>query len=66
MQVLEEFIDEVFSNRTNFIGVGSVSVYFWTAFQQVWSGGLKDDFLSLKNANPGYELWVSMGEMLEI
>jgi hypothetical protein len=54
-------IAELFENRTKFIGGGSVSVYFWNAFYQVWTGGIKDSFFSLKNANPSFELWVRCG-----
>ena len=33
--------------------------YFLDGFNDVWNAGMKDDFLTLKNKNPGYELWVT-------
>jgi len=59
LEVLEEVLDEVFKNRTPFPGGGSVSAYFYQAFLDIWNGGVKDDFLTLKNANPDFELWIT-------
>ena len=42
-----------------FAGGGNVLVYFLDAFNLIWSGGLRDDFYKLKNANPGYDLWIT-------
>lgn len=40
-----------------FPGGGHVCSYFYQAFLDLWNGGIRDDFLSAKNANPEYELW---------
>jgi hypothetical protein len=59
-EVSQEVIDAIFEKPIlAFGGKGKVLHYFLTAFTDVWNGGMKDDFLSLKNANPGYELWVT-------
>lgn len=42
-----------------FVNGGNVNEYFLNAFDMLWFGGIKDDFLSLKNANPGYDVWVT-------
>uniref|UniRef100_A0A914PCB5 Fungal lipase-like domain-containing protein n=1 Tax=Panagrolaimus davidi TaxID=227884 RepID=A0A914PCB5_9BILA len=42
-----------------FSGGGNVNEYFINAFDMLWLGGLKDDFLTLKNANPGYVVWIT-------
>ena len=44
---------------SEFSGKAKVNQYFYTAFNDLWTAGIKDDFLTLKNANPGYELWVT-------
>ena len=33
--------------------------YFLDGFNDIWDLGMRDDFLTLKNANPSYELWVT-------
>ncbi|CAJ0577071.1 unnamed protein product, partial [Mesorhabditis spiculigera] len=38
---------------------GNVAYYFYNAFLSVWNGGMKQDFLALRNANPGYEIWIT-------
>jgi hypothetical protein len=50
----------MFKNKTNFVGGGTVNLYFYQAFLDIWNGGMRDDFLTLKNANPGFELWVRL------
>uniref|UniRef100_A0A914EHC4 Fungal lipase-like domain-containing protein n=1 Tax=Acrobeloides nanus TaxID=290746 RepID=A0A914EHC4_9BILA len=59
LQVADEVIYEMFKNKTSFVGGGTVNVYFYQAFLDIWNAGMRDDFLTLKNANPGFELWVT-------
>jgi hypothetical protein len=59
-EVSQEVIDAIIERPISaFGGKGKVLDYFLTAFTDVWKNGMKDDFLSLKNANPEYELWVT-------
>jgi hypothetical protein len=44
---------------SEFSGKAKVNQYFYDAFNDIWNAGLKNDFLSLKNANPGYEVWIT-------
>ena len=46
-----------------FPGGGTVSQFYFNAFQQVWKNGIRDAFFSAKNANPTYEVWVTGGSM---
>jgi len=54
--------NEEFDNlniKTQFPGGGIVSKFYYNTFTSVFNGGMKDDFLTAKNAYPGYELWVT-------
>jgi hypothetical protein len=42
-----------------FSGGGNVNEYFLHAFNLLWSSGLRDDFLTLKNSNPDYAAWIT-------
>ena len=42
-----------------FDGKAKVLEYFLTAFNDLWYGGIKDDFLTMKNSYPDYELWIT-------
>uniref|UniRef100_A0A914PIE5 Fungal lipase-like domain-containing protein n=1 Tax=Panagrolaimus davidi TaxID=227884 RepID=A0A914PIE5_9BILA len=42
-----------------FVGGGNVLKYFLDGFNDIWTAGMKDDFYTMKNANPGYELWIT-------
>ena len=57
-QTLEEILDELFKSMLDFPGGAKVNYYFYTAFQRLWKAGVRDDFLTLKNAYPGYGVWV--------
>ena len=54
-----EALDELLAPPSPFVGGGGVSKYFLDAFTDIWDAGMKNDFFSLKNANPDYELWVT-------
>jgi hypothetical protein len=59
-EVLMEVIDALSEKPViAFNGNAKVLEYFLNAFNDLWFAGIKDDFLTLKNANPGYELWVT-------
>ena len=42
----------------SFIGGGHVNGYGLNGFNLLWTGGMKDAFLSLKNKYPTYQVWV--------
>ena len=44
---------------TSFPGGGNLNQYFLQGFNRVWSDGMKDDFLTLKNTYTDYEVWVT-------
>jgi len=54
-----EGLDTIFKAKKPFVGGGKVDAYFYDAFYSLWNAGMRDDLLSLKAANPTYELWVS-------
>uniref|UniRef100_A0A1I7Z1E2 Lipase_3 domain-containing protein n=1 Tax=Steinernema glaseri TaxID=37863 RepID=A0A1I7Z1E2_9BILA len=58
LQLIQEAVNTVFDPEP-FIAGGYVSRYFYEAFKSVWRGGLKDDFLALRNKYPDYEVWVT-------
>uniref|UniRef100_A0A1I7ZDG5 Lipase_3 domain-containing protein n=1 Tax=Steinernema glaseri TaxID=37863 RepID=A0A1I7ZDG5_9BILA len=58
LQYIQEAVDTI-APAESFIAGGYVSSYFYNAFLAVWNGGLKDDFLTLRNQNPDYEVWVT-------
>lgn len=57
-QMVLEIAETLFINKKPFIIGGNVDVYFSDAFYALWNNGLRDDFLTLRNQNPTYELWV--------
>uniref|UniRef100_A0AC34G7W5 Fungal lipase-like domain-containing protein n=1 Tax=Panagrolaimus sp. ES5 TaxID=591445 RepID=A0AC34G7W5_9BILA len=59
-EVSQEVIDAIIVLPiSEFSGKAKVNQYFYDAFNDLWNAGIKNDFLSLKNANPGYELWIT-------
>uniref|UniRef100_A0AC35TPD3 Lipase_3 domain-containing protein n=1 Tax=Rhabditophanes sp. KR3021 TaxID=114890 RepID=A0AC35TPD3_9BILA len=58
VQLLQEGTSEIFTAPVKFLG-GGVSPYFFNAFNQVWFGGLKDVFLTVRNTNPTFKVWVT-------
>uniref|UniRef100_A0A0K0E786 Lipase_3 domain-containing protein n=1 Tax=Strongyloides stercoralis TaxID=6248 RepID=A0A0K0E786_STRER len=58
-QLTQEATGEIFSKPIHFITGGAVSPYFYNAFNDVWSKGLKDSFLCLKNTYPQYKVFVT-------
>ncbi|VDO22796.1 unnamed protein product [Heligmosomoides polygyrus] len=56
-QMFAESAVTVFEEMVKWVAGGKVSKYFYNAFTAVWAAGIKDDFLTLKNKYPSYELW---------
>ncbi|CAI4224361.1 unnamed protein product [Auanema sp. JU1783] len=59
LQLITESNQAIFKDKIVWPAGGKVSKYFYDAFMDVWTKGMKDDFLSLKNANPTYQVWVT-------
>uniref|UniRef100_A0A7E4W0Y4 Lipase_3 domain-containing protein n=1 Tax=Panagrellus redivivus TaxID=6233 RepID=A0A7E4W0Y4_PANRE len=57
-QVIEE-AGSIFKQMEDSIIGGKVNSYFYKAFQTLWTDGLRDSFLTAKNACPSYEIWVT-------
>ncbi|TKR87351.1 hypothetical protein L596_011762 [Steinernema carpocapsae] len=58
IQLATESVGSIIGSE-KFIAGGFVSHYFYEAFKKVWNGGLKDDYLELRNKYPDYEVWVT-------
>uniref|UniRef100_A0A914QUM1 Fungal lipase-like domain-containing protein n=1 Tax=Panagrolaimus davidi TaxID=227884 RepID=A0A914QUM1_9BILA len=59
-EIFLEIVDAIFERPVSaFDGRGKVLYYFLTAFSKVWENGMKDDFISLNNTYPDYELWIT-------
>uniref|UniRef100_A0A914WVV5 Fungal lipase-like domain-containing protein n=1 Tax=Plectus sambesii TaxID=2011161 RepID=A0A914WVV5_9BILA len=58
-QLVMEGVDSIFKAKKPFVVGGNVDEYFFTAFYAIWNAGMRDDLLTLKAANPDYELWVT-------
>ena len=52
-------MDELLDPPSPFVGGGGVNKYFLDGFNDVWNAGMRNDFLTLKNANPDYDVWVT-------
>jgi len=59
LQLVQEVNGEAFAQKVAFAGGGAVGKYFYDAYNDLWTAGMRDDFLSLKNANPTFDLWVT-------
>jgi len=59
LQLLTEVDQTLLAPKVAFVGGGNVSKYFNDAYQILWDAGLRNDFLTLKAANPTYELWIT-------
>jgi len=49
----------LFDPHSPFLVVGMVNKYFLDAFNKVWNGGMKSNFLTLKNSYSVYDLWIT-------
>jgi hypothetical protein len=66
---IDEQNEEVLTvaETTSFPGGGIVSKFYYNALMVLWNAGIKDAFLTSKNKNPSYEIWItghSMGGAL--
>ncbi|KHJ91942.1 triacylglycerol lipase [Oesophagostomum dentatum] len=59
LQLMEEADKSVFKSQVSWIAGGKVSKYFNDAFMDMWNGGMKDDFNTLRQQYPGYQVWVT-------
>jgi hypothetical protein len=59
LQLVSEGVDSIFTKKTVSPIGGDVSEYFYNAYQKLWDAGMKNDFLSLKNSFPDYEVWIT-------
>jgi len=58
-QLIMEGLDSIFKAKKAFVGGGNVDAYFFDAFYSLWNAGMQQDLLTLKAANPNYQLWVA-------
>ncbi|CAJ0577191.1 unnamed protein product, partial [Mesorhabditis spiculigera] len=56
-QLLAE-IDETLRKKIP-LGAGTVDEYFYDGFNKLWTGGMKDDFLSLRSKYPSFDIYVT-------
>ncbi|CAJ0603376.1 unnamed protein product [Cylicocyclus nassatus] len=59
LQLVMEADKSVFNTQTKWIAGGKVSKYFSDAFMDLWNGGMKDDFNTLRTKYPNYQVWVT-------
>jgi len=59
LQLVSEGAESLLAHKVPFVAGGNVSQYFYDAFDKLWTAGMRDDFLSLKNQNPTYDLWIT-------
>ncbi|KAK0401620.1 hypothetical protein QR680_015879 [Steinernema hermaphroditum] len=58
VQLIQQSVRTIFGAE-EFIAGGYVSRYFYKAFRSVWNGGLKEDYLNLREKYPDYEVWLT-------
>ncbi|KAK5966753.1 Triacylglycerol lipase [Trichostrongylus colubriformis] len=58
-QLLQEINKTVFLNLASWFFGGKISRYFSDAFANIWSAGMSEEFFSLRNQYPEYEIWVT-------
>ncbi|TKR87344.1 hypothetical protein L596_011755 [Steinernema carpocapsae] len=59
MQLIMEADQSIFQKKVKYIAGGQVSKYFFDAYNLLWTGGMKDDFLTMRNKYPSYQVWVT-------
>uniref|UniRef100_A0A183GJR6 Lipase_3 domain-containing protein n=1 Tax=Heligmosomoides polygyrus TaxID=6339 RepID=A0A183GJR6_HELPZ len=58
VKLLEEVNKTIFLNLCSWLFGGRISRYFNDAFTKIWSAGMHEDFYTLRNQYPNYEIWV--------
>uniref|UniRef100_A0A0N4ZBW6 Lipase_3 domain-containing protein n=1 Tax=Parastrongyloides trichosuri TaxID=131310 RepID=A0A0N4ZBW6_PARTI len=59
IQIAMEVIETLFDEKEAFPAGGNVARYFYDAWALVWNGGLRDVFLTVRNSNPNYKVWIT-------
>jgi hypothetical protein len=59
LQLIEEADKSVLNKHVEWAAGGKVSKYFNDAFFDIWNGGMKDGFNTLKAQYPDYAVWVT-------
>uniref|UniRef100_A0A914QYJ7 Fungal lipase-like domain-containing protein n=1 Tax=Panagrolaimus davidi TaxID=227884 RepID=A0A914QYJ7_9BILA len=59
IQLITESTQTMFSSKVTFIGGGQVSEFLFKGFNTVWTNGMKDDVMTLKNTYYNYDIWVT-------
>ncbi|XGW25354.1 hypothetical protein V3C99_006631 [Haemonchus contortus] len=59
LQLIMESDQSVFNEQISWIAGGKVSKYFNDGFMDLWNGGMKDDFNTLRSKYPSYQVWVT-------
>ncbi|CAJ0939897.1 unnamed protein product, partial [Mesorhabditis belari] len=54
-----EALDILFGQQLTFPGGAKVADFFYNAFLKLWNAGIKDDFFTLQQKYPDYEIWVT-------
>ncbi|CAJ0920297.1 unnamed protein product, partial [Mesorhabditis belari] len=58
-EVPMEVLDILFGKQRVFPGGAKVADFFYDAFLNLWNSGIKDDFLTLRQQYPDYEIWIT-------
>ncbi|KAH7715981.1 class 3 lipase protein [Aphelenchoides avenae] len=59
MQIVHEVEAVVLYGQVRFYNMGSVSKYFFDAFNNLWQAGMHSDLLQLRKQYPDYQIWVT-------
>ncbi|CAJ0946364.1 unnamed protein product, partial [Mesorhabditis belari] len=58
-EVPMEVLSVLFEKQAQFPGGGLVAEFFYRAFLGIWNAGMKDDFLTLRQQFPDYQVWIT-------
>ncbi|CAJ0955227.1 unnamed protein product, partial [Mesorhabditis belari] len=59
LEVPMEMLDILFGKQLIFPGGGKVADFFYNAMLKLWNNGVKDDFFTLRQQYPDYDVWVT-------
>ncbi|CAJ0946581.1 unnamed protein product, partial [Mesorhabditis belari] len=54
-----EILSILFEKQAQFPGGGLVAEFFYRTFFNIWNAGMKDDFLTLRQKFPDYQVWIT-------